>query len=139
MKLRGLLIDPFQRKVHWVNVQNDINDWHRLMDCQTLDVVQLDHPQDTDIWVDDEGLLREPPYPFFKWAGYNENLCGYGLVLCHNGPESTSVRISPDEAASLIQWEPWESRLPPEPYFDQLSRLYLDRWEGSFGQGAKNL
>jgi hypothetical protein len=137
MKLKGLLIDPFQRKVHRVNVENNINDWYRFLDCDTVTGVYPPQPPETDIFVDDNGLLREPIYPRFRLVTYGEELAGYGLVLSHRGPESISTRLTPGELMPLLQWEDWEKRLPPEPYFEQLSRIYLDTHEGSFGLGGK--
>lgn len=130
--LNGLLIDPFQKQIHPVETPNDINAWHDLLDCDTLDVVRVDRK--TDIWVDDEGLLREPRYPFFSWLGYPEQLCGYGLILSHDGPESVSAAISLSQAWTCIQYENWEERLNPEKYFEQMTRIYLH--SGTFGVGS---
>jgi hypothetical protein len=54
----------------------------------------------------------------------------------HNG-ESISTNLEPADALVNIKWEEWEKRLKPEDYFDQLSRIYPDSFEGTYGIGAK--
>lgn len=139
--MRGLLIDPFQRKVHEIEVGNHIEDWHKWCDCELFDVARLGKigtpGLEYDIWVDDEGLLREPNYPHFQWLRYYNELAGYGLLLCSNSSgESISTDLPLEIAQRAIVWEQWERRLDPKDYFEQLSRIYLP---GSFGKGKSEI
>jgi hypothetical protein len=120
-------VDPFQRKVHEIQVGNHIRDWYRWCDCDCFDHVTLGelNGQVQDLWVDDEGLLREPQYPMWKWEDYSNPLCGYGLINASDGPETIATIMPVRFAEEKIDWEPWEHRIDPANYFDQLSRLYL--------------
>lgn len=124
--------------MHQVQVEDKIEAWHKLLDCDCLDVAHVE--EGLDIWVDDYGLSREPDiYPMFQWRGYAENLAGYGLMLCHNMQgESTSVSLEAIPAEAMLKWEEWERRLNPEDYFDQLSRIYPNTY-GTYGLGAKEI
>jgi len=134
-KLTGYLIDPFQRKVHEIETTDDILDWHKLLDCDTLDVARVE--QSVDIWVDDNGLLREPYYPLFYYLGYQNPLCGYALALSSNAEgESISLKLPAGYFQAKIHFEEWEKRLDPNNYFDQMSRVYPVLHIGKFGLGA---
>jgi len=78
-----------------------------------------------DMWVDDEGLLREPRYPMFRWEWYHQPLAGYGLINASVGPETVATQMPAEFVQEHIYWEPWEKRLDPKDYFEQLSRLYM--------------
>lgn len=132
-KLRALLIDPFQRRVHELAVSKDLSVWHKLLDCDYVEHVLIGQIDDkpVDAWVNEEGLLRDPYYPLWRWVGaprlYPNPLCGYGLVLSHDaGGESTSTDLTAAFVLQQLVFEPWEQRLDPEAYFDQLSRIYLN-------------
>ena len=137
--LQGLLIDPYQKMVHDVIVKNDIHDWHKMLDCDCLDIGHIGmykgHP--IDVWVDDSGLMRKPMPPLFRWLEYPNPLAGYGLVLSSdaNG-ESISTNIPRSDTGRLIIFEDWERRMSPDIYFDQLSRVYPFRQTGTYGVGG---
>lgn len=126
--IRALLIDPFQKRVHEIQVGDHIKDWHKWCDCQLFDhaYIGTHQGQRQDIWVDDEGLNRYPMYPTFKWTDRQDPLIGYGLLLATTADgESVSTRMPIEHALAHIQWEKWEDRLKPEDFFDQLTRLYF--------------
>jgi hypothetical protein len=141
--MRSLLVDPFQRKVHVVDPGEHIADWHKYCDCLCFDHVCLGEHfgQVQDLWVDDEGLLKNEPYPMWVWENITEpglvkhtpKLCGYGLINASIGPETIATKMEPEYALNKIRWEPWEERLDPKNYFDQLSRLYF------FGTGKSEI
>jgi hypothetical protein len=113
--------------VHVVEIGEHIRDWHKWCDCDLFDHVGLGEHfgQTQDLWVDDCGLLREPPYPLWKWADYQHPLPGYGLINASIGPDTIATIMPPEYAQKQILWEPWEHRLDPKDYFEQLSRIYM--------------
>ncbi|SRR6266436_949091 len=128
--LRGFFIDPFKAQVHAIEIVNEIHVWHQVLMCDCFTVCRLGAPYagcklDLDIWVDDNGLLREPVWPRFKIR--NGLLCGYGLVLATNSSgESVSVPevIDVPSFAKLmaISFEPYQIRLDPGDYIEQITR-----------------
>ena len=131
-KLRALLIDPFQRRVHELAVSKDLSEWHKLLDCDFMDrvAIGLVNNQPVDIWVNESGLVTEPFYPIWNWVGipriYPNPICGYGLMLSHDaGGESTPTDLRAEFVMAQVVFEPWEGRLDPETYFDQLTRIYF--------------
>jgi hypothetical protein len=120
--------------VHEIETTDDITDWHKLLDCDTLDVARVE--REVDIWVDDNGLLRQPYYPIFYYIGYQNPLCGYGLALSSSGPETISLERPPGFFQMKIHFEEWEKRLNPNDYFEQMSRVYPVRHIGKFGIGS---
>src|ERR1700757_4050395 len=142
MKLTSFLVDPFQKRVHQIEIENNINDWHKVLDCDILDHVLLGEYAGLPIdgWVDDEGLLREPNYPYWIWVGYRNQLCGYGLINSSNNQgKSISSNLSLSYCLAHCQYEEWERRLDPEKYLDQMTRIYAFRWEGRFGIGSTEI
>jgi hypothetical protein len=133
--IEALLIDPFKACLVSVNVSGRSIDqrWHMLLDCDCVDAVQVSFLKygPHAIWIDDEGLLREPaPYPQFRVLGVNGDapLTGYGILtrMTEGGRgDVASVHITAPELAPLIQFEEWSRRLKPEDYIPQLLRLYL--------------
>lgn len=128
--LRTLLIDPFQKRLHEIELSPHIQDWHKWCDCEAFDYAYCGthEGQRQDIWVDDNGLNRHPMYPTFKWRDRDLPLVGYGLLLGTTpGGDSVSTILSIEYVLSLIAWEQWEVRLNPADWFDQLSRIYYFR------------
>lgn len=125
--LRALLIDPFQKRIHEIEVGEHVTDWYKWCDCDCFDVAYCGahFGQRQDIWVDDNGMNRYPMYPCFKWKGRHDPLVGYGLLMAttpHGDSISTLMPIS--YAFEHVEWEKWEGRLNPPDFFEQLSRLY---------------
>lgn len=129
--LRGFFIDPFKGRVEAIEIVDEIHAWHQALMCRGFERVGLGKPYqgcpvEVDIWIDEEGLLREPAvWPRFKIR--NGPLCGYGLVLAHNSAgESVSVPEVVDLAAfvrlTAISFEPYQIRLKPDDYIEQITR-----------------
>jgi len=127
--LKALLIDPFQRRVHTLEIEHSLRAWYEALMCQCVDVVcvgRTEAGRRVDVWVDDEGLLRQPCWPCFKIG--KAELCGYGLVLeCDGGGESQGVTFGPEWLVGKLAFEVWEKRLNPADYFSQLTRV--PAWE----------
>jgi hypothetical protein len=131
--MKALLIDPYQRKIHEVQISKDLRAWHAMLECDCVDKVELHRnkagTRALDVWIDDEGLIKEPVAPLFKLAGYDSPLAGYGLVLGANlnTGESLDCPIAVEQLGPNLKFEPWEKRLDPADYFAQLTRV--PSWE----------
>lgn len=98
--MRALLIDPTTQTISEVDYSGDFHHIYELLDCSTFDVVSIDPAHD--IYVDDEGLLKQPSM-FFEYKGYQTPLAGKGLVLCHDDEgNSTAATMSLDELKSQV-------------------------------------
>lgn len=127
--MKVLLIDPFQRKIHPLDISKEIKDWYKWCDCDCFDhaYIGVHSGRRHDIFVDDEGLLKEPHYPVFQWKDYSNPLVGYGLITaCDSGGNAVDTPMIPEYAERCITWELWEGRLKAEDYFEQISRIYFN-------------
>lgn len=77
--MKAYLIDSQNKTVSEVEYDGTIDCIYRHLDVGTFDVVQLDDNGDS-VFVDDEGLLKDPYY-FFEVQGVSFPLAGRGLVL----------------------------------------------------------
>jgi hypothetical protein len=131
--MKALLIDPYQRKIHEIQISHDLKAWYEVLECDCVDRAEIQrNPQGTraiDIWVDDTGLIDEPVKPTFRLRGREYPLAGYGLVLGANLTNGKSIDcpLCAEKLAPAIMWEEWESRLNPADYFAQLTRV--PSWE----------
>lgn len=127
--MKAYLIDPFQRKLHEVEVDNDLRSWYSALRCDCVDVVcvgQAPNGHRIDVWVDDEGLLPDEPRPMFRIG--QSTLAGYGLVLESDSQgNSCGVSFPRSYFYGKIFFEAWEKRLDPEKYLDEMTRV--PSWE----------
>ena len=106
--MKAILIDPFDQSVSEVEYNGDYKEIYNLTDCRTFDVVSLDDTND--IYVDDEGLLKNPTR-YFRIFSYNTmrlvTLAGKGLILGHNDDgETIATTLNANEYAETIQFLP---------------------------------
>jgi hypothetical protein len=132
--LNALLIDPWQRRIFRLRVPADLDTWYKLLDCTCVDRYVLardrQHQRELDLWIDDDGLLKEPPAARFLLANDpaakdRAVFTGYALVLEADTStgDSISCNLAPADLATRIEWEDWEARLDPADYFAQLTRV----------------
>ena len=86
--VRAILIDPIARTFREVRHNGDykqiyeyLSDKDNGLDVTDFNSVMIDRRNI--VWVDGEGLLKNPRY-FFVWRGYHQPLAGRGLVLGTN-------------------------------------------------------
>lgn len=102
---KGFLIDPKAKKITHVN--HDTKDYKQiydLIDCKPspFTIVHLD--DENMIFIDDEGLLKNPRY-FFNIKGYPQPLAGKGLVLGGDSDgETVSATIEYKDLCDLITY-----------------------------------
>lgn len=101
---KGYLIDPEAKTVTHVNydLATGIDGIYKLIGADPFAVVQIEK-RDA-IYVDDEGLLRNPRY-FFKYLGYHQPLAGKGLVLGTNEEGDTvSAKIKYEDLKKRVSF-----------------------------------
>lgn len=94
--MKGILIDPFERKVSEVELTGDYKEIYKHIHCDTFDAVRIENGDAC--FVDDNGLFMKPKNQdeqrYFMLSNYYpEPLAGYGLVLGTNS-EGESVSHS---------------------------------------------
>lgn len=101
--MRAILIDPVNKTVSEVEHNGDYRDIYRHIECDCFTVVGID---DVDsVFIDDEGLLKDEPGPFFALKGYPQPLAGKGLILgCDEDGETIAARMSLDEARAMVSF-----------------------------------
>lgn len=126
--MRAILIDPAARTVTEVEHNGDYRDIYRHIECDCFSVVGID---DVDsVFIDDEGLLKDEPGPFFALAGYPQPLAGRGLILgCDEEGETIAARMSLDEARAMVSF--------PEAKFRGFEHYEEASPDGFFVVGAK--
>lgn len=105
--MRAILIDPVAKTVSEVEYNGDyrqidvlLSDKDNGLNVDCFTVVSID--DDDDIFVDDEGLLKDPKH-FFVWKGYGQPLAGRGLILGHRGDgESIATTLKLDEVRDNV-------------------------------------
>lgn len=121
--MKAILIDPFDETVTEVEHNGDYRQIYTLLShpehpVSCFTVVQIEN--NDAIFVDDEGLLKDPKY-FFSYEGYPQPLAGKGLILGTND-EGDSVdvvttvddikkRVSFRHDLRLLDFESFESTM----------------------------
>jgi hypothetical protein len=98
---RGILVDVAKLTVREVQF-NGLKDMYRLIDCDMVECVS--YGKDLDVWVDEEGLLKNDGKGFFMLPSYPQPFKGNGLLtggVDENG-ETVSCTMSLEDAAKLI-------------------------------------
>jgi hypothetical protein len=92
---KGILIDVKNETVEEVLIEVDsdgttLQGLYNLIGCTNVECVSIDDKND--IWVDGEGLLSlTDSTKFFQWKGYEQPLCGNGVILGVNEDNGESV------------------------------------------------
>lgn len=90
-KLHGILVDPFKTEVSLVVLDrgpDELNLWHKILDCHYVECVRLSHDRLTgktiDLWCDEEFLLKDVAAPAFQITnerGKATVIHGYSLIF----------------------------------------------------------
>jgi len=99
--MNALLINPIDETITEVTFSGDYKQIQKAIDANCFGVVSI--PNDDDIYIDDEGLLKGNNY-FFMHKDVPTPLCGKGLVLGanHDTGDSTSVHVTLKELKHSI-------------------------------------
>lgn len=103
--IKGILINAKDRTVKPVEVrQHDIHHMHDLIECQCFTCLNMNEKGTETIYVDDEGLLKDPKH-FFRMPFYPQWLAGNGLILGTNSNgESVNTKCSVEEIESQVKF-----------------------------------
>src|SRR5262245_63147417 len=111
--MRAILIDPIPETITEIEFNRDYRHIYTLLSDQEhnvavgdFNIVRItgDHLHGDDIYVDGEGLLKEPRY-FFMWRGYPTPLAGRGLIIAHNGEgESIATTLQLEDVRRMVRF-----------------------------------
>jgi hypothetical protein len=117
--MRGVLIDPWLRKVLEVDVaetepySDNEDSLFNLVGCPLIDGIRLD--KHLHIWFEDRKKARKkvPPPPVFWLAGQEKPIIGRALLLgLDTEGENMETMIPCRYVKGLVEWEEWEKRIP---------------------------
>jgi hypothetical protein len=97
--MRGILVDPVLQTFTEVEYNGDIKEIYAFIEADPFDIVRLD--EYTTMFVDDEGLLRQPPPEQFMVVN-GQPLAGKGLILGSDDRGETIGTIMPITGAKDI-------------------------------------
>ena len=112
--MKAILIDPFNKDVKEIEICDTLQDIYDAIDCTTFDIATFIHDSigRTDIYVDDEGLLKESNRYFKTWNG--NTYAGKGLLLdTDDEGNSTDVSVGILQVQSSIRFLPEGFKLEP--------------------------
>jgi len=86
--IKCIRIDVVNEVIHEVEINDNIQDIYKQLDCDLFEVVRLDNTND--LYVDEEGLLKvNDNTKFFQIDGYPQPLVGNGLIMGHKSNGDT--------------------------------------------------
>ena len=112
--MKAILIDPFNQEVKEIKIGDTLQDIYDAPDCDPFDIATFIHDSlgRTDIYVDDEGLLKESNRYFKTWNG--NIYAGKGLLLdTDDEGNSTDVSVSVLQVQSSIKFLPEGFKVEP--------------------------
>jgi hypothetical protein len=107
--MRALLIDPVAKTVTETEVTGAtdharLQSLYALLKCDMVERVQI--ALGVDLWVDEEGLNREPVQPSWAFrAALNRPFVGRGLILSSKGEDIAATDYPVDSLAKAIVFE----------------------------------
>lgn len=102
-KLKAIKIDVEKREVHEVEIEQGLDALCRAIGCQFVDRVWL--TEGNMLWVDDNGLLKEPQADKFGLIGYGNLLAGDGIILGSDEEgRSVSTTLTADFVRQRALW-----------------------------------
>lgn len=101
--MKAILIDVTAQTVTDIELAEGLTAIYAAIGCDCVDRVELD--SETDLWIDDEGLLLEPQPPKFKIGGYDTRFAGNGLICGFtNRGKTVSTIYTAAQVRPLIQF-----------------------------------
>lgn len=81
--MKAIKIDVVKKEVYPVEITSDYKDIHTHLECDTFTTAQMTKEFGVTLFVDDDGLLKEPIGAFFI-AGAKQAYSGHGLLIAIN-------------------------------------------------------
>ena len=112
-KITAIKIDVEKQEVYSIEIDKGLKGLYTAIGCTCVDRIVLDDRND--LWLDDEGLLKNPQPDKFSVKGYVRPLAGNALICGYNRDgETISTTLKPEQIQPLITF--WgELELPIEP------------------------
>ena len=102
MTYKGILIDPKEKSLSYVEYDGNYRSIYPLIDADTFDIVYITETET--IFVDDEGLHKNPRY-FFVYEN-SQPLAGKGLILGTNSNgDSVSTTLTIEDIKDKITFK----------------------------------
>ena len=114
-KMKAILIDVKNQEIKEVEHDNTLQNIYDLIDCRTFDLVRIDAVNN--IFVDDEGILKDNLY--FEYSGSDRvfQLAGNGLILgVDDEGDSTSPTLTVEDVEGKVRFLPEGFKV--EPYME---------------------
>lgn len=115
--MKVIKIDVVKKEIYEIDFTPGLPSIYKELDCETFDVVYPSTLSGKDcVYVDDEGLFRDPPLGAFYIRGNEQVLSGHGLVVgTGSAGETVSPKTSLDKIKELVRFE--DPHYLPEPGF----------------------
>ena len=106
--MKAYIIDPEARSISEVDWDEGYKSIYTRLGCELFDCVEIDPVTMDSVYVDDEGLFKNPTR-FFQISGphfISSPLAGKGLVLGYdvNTGESEAPKLSLEAVEALVTW-----------------------------------
>jgi len=98
---KAILINPTKKTISEVGIHDKYEEWLTLIGASSLDRVRINHKNY--VWVDDEGLLRDPQH-FFKGTFYPKPLAGNALIIGGGGETVKDTTITLEQVIAMISF-----------------------------------
>ena len=103
--MKGILINPFDETIKEVNISGNIEDIYLLTECNLFDIVSI--TPNEDMYIDDEGLLKNNQRYFTLLGTGLNNFAGKALLLSHNDEgETTSTNWTLQQVKNMVKFLP---------------------------------
>lgn len=99
--MRAIKIDCVKKEIYEIDIKGDNPSMYSALDSDWVDMVGLSRTEA--LWVDGEGLRRQPLLGAFRIDGYPQALPGHGLIIGLRGPENTSSKLTIEEVRKMVQ------------------------------------
>lgn len=102
--MRAILIDPFAKTVTEIDIDkaNVLAGLYAAMQCDLVDVVRYNN---LDVWVDDEGLMKDGQ-KFFKMINGHQPLAGRAVIMeSDDEGDSIATTVSVDAVYGFTMFE----------------------------------
>lgn len=101
--MKAFLIDPETQTIQEVDYDDsDYRNIYKLIDCETFTVAGINHMTSDEVFVDDEGLLRNEPFlAAFQFVDGHQPLVGKGLVV--GAPDEEGRNTAPTMTVEYLE------------------------------------